>query len=211
MLPAHIVRRLLTPFGVDLSDEQVEQLLTYLELLLRWNKKINLTAIRTPEECVTRHFGESFLLARALRVTGSLLDVGSGAGFPGLALKILVPELSTTLLEPVGKKRAFLREAASRCQMSSVEVVASTIQEASSKDKHGDFDLITIRAVGNLDQLLPYAFSVLRAQGSLCLWVGSDQAEDVMRANLAVEWRDPLPIPLSQKRRILVGKKLSSR
>ncbi|MGH9403017.1 MAG: 16S rRNA (guanine(527)-N(7))-methyltransferase RsmG, partial [Terriglobia bacterium] len=83
---------------------------TYLGLLLRWNEKINLTAIRTPEECVTRHFAESLFLARHEQLNGRLLDIGSGAGFPGLALKVAVPELAVTLLEPVAKKRAFLKE-----------------------------------------------------------------------------------------------------
>jgi hypothetical protein len=118
------LHQLLQPFGLDLTPEKAEKTLAYLTLLLRWNQKINLTAIRDPEECVTRHFGESLFIARHMQLHGSLLDIGSGAGFPGLALKIAFPEISTTLLEPVAKKRAFLKEAARTCGFDKVNVRA---------------------------------------------------------------------------------------
>ena len=101
------LRELLQPYGLELSSFQAGQILSYLNLLLRWNQKINLTAIRDPEECVTRLFGESLFLARRLELYGHLLDIGSGAGFPGLALKIVFPDIFVTLLEPIAKKRAF--------------------------------------------------------------------------------------------------------
>jgi 16S rRNA (guanine527-N7)-methyltransferase len=208
MLSSRSVRELLQPFAVDLADDQVEQVLVYLDLLLRWNRKINLTAIRTPEECITRHFGESFLLSRIDPLTGSLLDVGSGAGFPGLALKILCPEIPMLLLEPVGKKRAFLKEVINVCQLSSVEVAGSTIEQLSREEPRDFFDVVTIRAVGNLGRLVPHALECLKASGHLCLWIGSDQAEAILRSEAPVEWKDPVPIPLARRRQILVGSKL---
>ena len=208
MLSGLSVRELLKPFAVDLSDDQLEQVLTYLDLLLRWNQKINLTAIRTPEECVTRHFGESFLVSHSAHLTGSLLDVGSGAGFPGLALKILRPEMTALLLEPIGKKRAFLREVISACGLTMIKVGASTIEELSRQQGCEVFDLVTMRAVGKLGQLLPHALKCLKARGHLCLWLGSEQVEEVTREKTPVEWRDPILIPLSHKRLILVGTKL---
>ena len=96
-------------------------MIAYLELLLRWNKKINLTGIRDWESCVTRHFGESLYLGRWVGLSGRLLDIGSGAGFPGLSLKIIFPDLSVTLLEPVAKE-GFLKEVARVCGMNLVEV-----------------------------------------------------------------------------------------
>src|SRR3990172_6627889 len=121
MLSVSRVSNLLEPFGLDLHRHQIEQVRAYLELLMRWNQRINLTAIRTPEGCATRHFGESLYLARWVELRGKLLDIGSGAGFPGLALKICSPELAVTLLEPVAKKRAFLKEVARACGFSEVE------------------------------------------------------------------------------------------
>ena len=97
MLGETTVRQLLRPFGLDLSSNQIGQLSAYLELLVRWNQKINLTAIRDRETCVTRHFGESLYLGRSAELDGRLLDIGSGAGFPGLSLKILFPGLVVTL------------------------------------------------------------------------------------------------------------------
>ena len=123
------LRRLLIPFGLELTSRQVEQMTIWMELLIRWSAKINLTTIRTPEEIVTRHFAESMYLAKFLALRGRLLDVGSGAGFPGLALKIIEPQLHVVLLEPVGKKRAFLKEVVRECGFESVEVLGDRIED----------------------------------------------------------------------------------
>src|SRR2546422_9297920 len=123
------VRDLLAPFDLDLTSSQIGKVNTYLDLLLRWNARINLTSVRTPAECVARHFGESLYLSRWVELRGANLDIGSGAGFPGLALKIAFPGLATTLLEPVAKKRAFLKEVARACAMESVEVRSERLEE----------------------------------------------------------------------------------
>lgn len=96
--------------GLALSPVQVDQFLTYLELLLKWNRKMNLTALRAPEEIISRHFLDSLLLIPYLPEKGRLLDIGSGAGFPGLPLKIARPGLSVDLAEATDKKVSFLKE-----------------------------------------------------------------------------------------------------
>lgn len=206
MLDRNTVRKLLSPFDVVLSDESTDQLLRYLDLLLLWNRKINLTSIPTSEECVTRHFGESFFLLHATPLHGSLLDIGSGAGFPGLALKLLAPDLNVVLLEPVAKRRAFLKEVSRSCGMSSVEVLESRILEYTRTGRQQPFDLITVRAVGGLESLIPLAVRLLKPNGFLCLWLGRPQVEEVQRTHPMLEWNDPLPIPLSAERVILVGR-----
>jgi len=199
-------RELLSSFGLQLSSEQIAKLLTYLELLLRWNKKINLTAIRSPDECVTRHFGESLYLTRFVELEGSLLDVGSGAGFPGLALKIAFPRLQVTLLEPVGKKRAFLKEAARVCGMESVEVRSDRLEEFLGLGETMRFAAATSRAVGRLSHLVPQAAECLRPGGGLYLWLSQDQAREAAAGGRnVIEWADPIPIPLSMKRQIWRG------
>ena len=208
MLSSRAVHKLLKPYELDLSDSQVEKVLTYLNLLLRWNEKINLTAIRNPEECVTRHFAESFLLSKAIPLAGSLMDIGSGAGFPGLALKILNPGMTVLLLEPVGKKRAFLKEVANICQLGSVSVAGTTIQEFSRQHAGESFDIITIRAVGNLPSVIPSAVDCLKAFGHLCLWIGSNQAEEILWTDLQIQWKDLIPIPFTRERRLLIGTKV---
>lgn len=199
------LRTLLAPFQVSLSEHQAQQVQAYLDLLLRWNHKINLTAITRPEECVTRHFGETLCLVRCTELGGSLLDIGSGAGFPGLVLKLANPSLAVTLLEPVAKKRAFLKEVARVCELGSVVVLGDRLEDFARTLPAPCFDLATARAVGDLHRLIPEAFRCLTPQGRLCLWLGHSQAETLTRSAPAVRWQDPLPIPLSQEREIWVG------
>jgi len=199
--------KLLEPFGLQLAPRQIAQIVTYLELLLRWNNKINLTAIRTPEECVTRHFGESLYLSRKVELSGSLLDVGSGAGFPGLALRIVFPELAATLLEPVAKKRAFLKEVARACEFSSVEVRSERMEDFVRQENNSRFDTITARAVGRFDRLLPQALRVLSPEGRVLLWVSRAQAKSLDGFREAIRWREPIVLPLGREREIWVGNK----
>ena len=198
MLDETRLRLLLEPFGLDLSSAQAEQILAYLRLLLRWNQKINLTAIRGPEECVTRHFGESLFIARHIEIRGKLLDIGSGAGFPGLALKIAFPQIAVTLLEPVAKKRAFLKEAARTCGFGPIEVRSERLEDLLRATPVPEFDFATLRAVGNLDVLVPLAARCLRPGGSLLLWLTKEQAAALARIESGLTWQDPLPIPLTR-------------
>lgn len=208
MLDETRLRQLLEPFGLDPSSAQADQILAYLHLLLRWNEKINLTAIRQPEECVTRHFGESLFPARHLQLRGDLLDIGSGAGFPGLALKIAFPGITVTLLEPVAKKRAFLKEAARSCGFSKVDVIAERLEDFALAAPPPAFDFATMRAVGNLELLVPLAAKCLKPNGNLLLWLTQDQAAGLAPLESGLAWGEPLPIPLSRTGVIYRGTKL---
>ncbi len=196
---------LLGPFGIVLSADQEDRLRTYLELLTRWSGRINLTSIRDPEQSITRHFGESFYLVRCIDPKGRLLDVGSGAGFPGLALKIIRPGLSVTLLEPVTKKRAFLKEVGRECRMASVEVLGDRIEAFSRRLAVPRFDLVTARAVGKLDRLVNHVCRCLAPDGQICLWLGREESERLQNSRGDIQWLVPIPIPLSRNRTILVG------
>ena len=182
-------------------------LLRYLDLLLRWNRKINLTSVTKPEEIVQRHFGESLYISTSLALKGKLLDIGSGAGFPGLALKILCPDLSVTLLEPVAKKRAFLKEVARACEMADVKVLADRIEAFAEGPRLGVLDLATARAVGNLEALIPAAAKCLKPGGHLALWLGVDQVSTARQAGASLTWSEPIPIPLSNHRVIFADQK----
>lgn len=205
MLSINIVRELLAPFDLKLSDVQIDSLLQYLGLLLQWNQKINLTSIRTAENCITRHFGESLLVCKAVPMRGRLLDIGSGAGFPGLAIKLLAPDLSVVLLEPATRKRAFLKEVARSCGINNVVVVGSRIQDFARQERLDYFDIITARAIGALETLIPVAARLLQAEGWLCVWLGKKQLEEARKAGPKLQWKDPLPIPMSCSRYILAG------
>jgi len=217
MIDESKVQGLLEPFGIRLTNRQMSQMLAYLSLLLHWNQKINLTAVRTAEDCITRHFGESLFIGRFEDLKGRMLDIGSGAGFPGLALKITFPDLSVTLLEPVSKKRAFLKEVARRCDMQNVEVRPDRLEEYAQSIVEAPFDFATCRAVGGLSDLVPRAVKCVKVGGRIFLWLGFGQQRelggDVSAAaeNLRgqVEWRRVAQIPFSKNREIWRGDVLS--
>jgi 16S rRNA (guanine527-N7)-methyltransferase len=197
---------LLRPFlGSDsISDAQLAQTAVYLEVLLKWNAKINLTAIRTPQEIVTRHFGESFFAARNLlsgdASPSSAIDIGSGAGFPGLPLKIWSPNLRLTLIESNGRKATFLREVSRALELSGVEIVPKRAEGVEAQA-----DLITVRAVERFESVLPVAEKLMSSGGTLALLIGAAQEKTAKRLLPKLKWQDPLPIPLSQNRVLLVG------
>ena len=208
MLSEDRVRQVLAPFGLDLQSCQVEQIVTYLDLLARWNEKINLTAIRDPEVCLTRHFGESLFLAKHAALRGSLLDIGSGAGFPGLALKIAFPGIAVTLLEPVTKKRVFLKEAARACGFDKIEVRGERLEEFVRTLQTPSFDSATSRAVGKLDSLVPLTAKCLKPGGSVFLWLTHELSQALPTLSGDFTWAEPLPIPMSRSGEIWRGTKL---
>ena len=122
------IARELAGFGLQLPPPAMAQLSRYLELLLQWNRRVNLTGLRDPREIVRRLFGESLAISRAVELRGWLVDVGSGAGFPGLALKLVAPDLRVTLVEARQKKCAFLKEVARQCGFAGVDVVAERFE-----------------------------------------------------------------------------------
>jgi 16S rRNA (guanine527-N7)-methyltransferase len=198
---------LLEPFLAtdSVSVGQLSQVANYLDLLLKWNAKINLTAIRTPEEIVTRHFGESFFAARHLLAKenqpGSAIDIGSGAGFPGLPMKIWSPDLGLKLIESNGRKATFLREVSRALELSGVEVISKRAEDVETRG-----DLVTLRAVEHFESVLPVAQRLMNPGGALALLIGGAQEESARKRLPKLEWEDSLPIPLSRSRVLLVGR-----
>jgi 16S rRNA (guanine527-N7)-methyltransferase len=202
----------LAEFRISLDAAQIQQIALYTELLLRWNRAINLTAICDVESIIKRHFAESIYLTKVVRLHESLLDVGSGAGFPGLALKVAQPDLGVVLLEPVTKKRAFLKEVVRECGLSQVEVSGVRVEDYSDAQPRA-FGSVTMRAVGSFNTVLPAAAKCLTPDGTLCLWLTRAEASALAERELSFSalfsWSEPVPIPLSRDREILVGKRKS--
>jgi 16S rRNA (guanine527-N7)-methyltransferase len=199
------IRELMAPFGLFLTSGQISRLSSYLDLLLTWNRRINLTSVRTPEECVTRHFGESLYLSKTHALEGRLLDVGSGAGFPGLALKLVFPDLQNTLLEPIAKKRAFLKEVARACGFTNVDVRPERVGTYRATHRGRQFDVATSRAVGDIPEICRHMASCVKIGGQISLWLSEDGAINLPSQTPEVEWREKLTIPLSKRREILSG------
>ena len=222
MQPVRIAA-LLSPFlgGASLSDSQLTQLVTYLDLLLRWNARINLTAVREPEQIVTRHFGESLFAARCLYPSRglepeacSLLDLGSGPGFPGLPIKLWAPALRTTLLESNQRKATFLREVVRALHLSDVKVASDRAENFAAEIANYKLQIansltITLRAVERFHQVLPVAVELLlrfpAISRRLALLIGAAQVEPARALAAALTWSDPLPIPASSQRVLFVG------
>ena len=201
------IAELLAPFtpGEALSAEQLQALSTYLDLLMRWNERINLTAIRSAEQIVTRHFGESLFAARHLLALGQraeVADLGSGAGFPGLPLKIVRPSASVALIESQNKKATFLREVIRALKLTGVHVIAERAETLAR-----EFDLVTMRAVERFERALPIAAGLVAAGGRLALLVGAEQAATAQAILPDVQWQTSIAIPQSAARVLLVGTK----
>ncbi|MGB7148029.1 MAG: 16S rRNA (guanine(527)-N(7))-methyltransferase RsmG [Terriglobales bacterium] len=244
------ISALLEPFlNHPLSEQQLNQISIYIDLLQRWNARINLTAIRTEEEIVTRHFGESLFLARhvfspidchpersqvireadasaqskdpystselttAQGSTGHwplatyhrVLDIGSGAGFPALPLKIWAPEIHLTLIESNHKKSAFLKEVSRALTFTNINVIAERAETLAAREDHLRAHVVTLRAVEHFETILPQAIAFLADQGTLALLVGADQLAK-LPAHTNLKWQSPIPIPNSARRVLVLGR-----
>lgn len=179
------IAELLAPYLADeaLTPAQLNAITIHFELLRKWNARTNLTAVRGPEQIVTRHFGESLFAARHLfpdpQASATLADVGSGAGFPGLPIAVLRPAVSVTLIEAHGKKATFLKEAVRSTGLENVRV-AQVRAEAFREPQ----DVVTLRAVEDFSQILPICAQIVSPGGRLACLIGSSQvkeAEGVMQ------------------------------
>src|SRR5579859_6754465 len=162
----------LAQLGLDGQDPLlVEQFILYRNALLEWNARFNLTAITDPEEVLLKHFLDSLALLTVYdRPEVCLLDIGSGAGFPGLPLKIARPQWRVTLLEATGKKVTFLRHVIETLQLEQIEVVQGRAEEIAHKQEYrATFDVVTARAVSSLPNLLECCAPYCRVGGSIIL------------------------------------------
>ena len=194
---------LLAPFLLaPLTTEQLEQLRVYLALLLKWNAKISLSAVREPEQIVRRHFGESLFAGAHLqaRENSELADLGSGAGFPGLPIAIQLPEMKITLIESQQKKVAFLREAIRAVGIRNASVYAGRAEDSKIKSQ-----IVTMRAVEKFDVSVATAASLVARGGQLVLLIGSAQAQNARSLLPKVRWKEPIDIPESRERVLLIG------
>jgi 16S rRNA (guanine527-N7)-methyltransferase len=194
----------LSAFGIRPSSDQVRQIREYIRILLKWNKLLSLTSITDPIEIVSRHFGESMFASTVLPVENCrLADVGTGAGFPGLALKILSPGLRVTLIESNKKKCAFLSEVVRAINLSEVDVLPIRFEEM--RAEAGSFDIVTARALGGFPELLSWAKHVLVERGHSVLWVGGEDTSRIISVSGWI-WNPAVHLPESQRRFILTGR-----
>lgn len=189
------LRAVLSETGLDATPEAFERMVSHFRLLEKWNRGLNLTRVVAPEEAARRHFGESLLLAQAIGDFGTLADIGSGGGFPGLPIAAGSPQSQVTLIESVGKKAAFLREVSR--DWGNVRVEAKRAEQISRP-----FDWVTMRAV----KASPLLTHVAQLAPNLGLLAGEETVEE-LQTTTGWAWQSPVALPWGDRRFILTGKR----
>jgi 16S rRNA (guanine527-N7)-methyltransferase len=205
--------------GLELTEQQSGQFLRYREELLDWNTRINLTAIRDPGEVMIKHFLDSLSLLMVFDVPEArLLDIGAGAGFPGLPLKIMRPQWQVVLLEATGKKVTFLQHIIETLQLQDVVSVQERAEKLAQQTEYRtSFDIVTARAVASLSALLEYSAPFCRLGGQLIFPKKGDLAEELARgkraaSQLGVRFKADIAVNLpglDDGRRLLVWEQVS--
>jgi 16S rRNA (guanine527-N7)-methyltransferase len=201
-----LLKRGAAALGVALDDQQVAAFRHYRELLLEWNARINLTAITDPREIVVRHFLDSLSVALGVPATlrgevARVLDIGSGAGFPGLALAIAFPRWRVTALEATSKKVRFLREVASALHLSGAHALEGRAEDlAHKREERGHYDVVTARALAPLPTLLEYCEPFAREGGVVIAPKKGELAAELAaggRAAAQLGGRMEAPVPVT--------------
>ena len=179
----------LKELGITLSKEQLRQFLRYYEMLVEWNDKINLTAITQYDEVMKKHFLDSVSLIKAYDVDREVqvIDVGTGAGFPGLALKIAFPKLQVTLLDSLNKRIMFLNEVIRELNLTGVETIHGRAEDYAKPDKLREkYDLCVSRAVANLSTLSEYCLPFVKIGGQFISYKSEKITEEMEKAKKAI-------------------------
>ena len=190
MNPKSLLLESAQALGITLSEAQTDQFMQYLSLLLEWNEKMNLTAITDPVEVVQKHFIDCISVLPHLDLQGgeTMIDVGTGAGFPGVPLKIANPALQVTLLDALQKRLTFLDTLTQSLDLSDVTLVHSRAEDGGQNpDLREQFDLCVSRAVANLAVLLEYCLPFVKVGGKLAALKGPDATQEIEQAQNALQ------------------------
>lgn len=185
----HILEDGCQAFGVTLTDKQIEQFEKYYELLVEWNKVMNLTGITEFDEVMQKHFVDSVAAAKyaEMEKVNSLIDVGTGAGFPGIPLKIVYPHIQVTLLDSLNKRIKFLEEVVDNLGLTGIETVHGRAEDAAKKAEYREqFDLSVSRAVANLASLTEYCLPFVKVGGKFVSYKSVSVDEEITQSKKAV-------------------------
>ena len=175
--------------GIELSDIQLRQFQDYMSLLLDWNERINLTAITEEDEIISKHFLDSMTLicSEKLKVGDSLIDIGAGAGFPSIPVKIARPDLNITMLDSLNKRIDFLDEVVSKLELKDIEAIHSRAEDGARTYLRESFDIATARAVANLAILAEYTLPYVKVGGYFVAMKGTAPEEEINSSKPAIK------------------------
>lgn len=202
--------------GVNITDEQAEKFYSYTNMLLEWNEKINLTAITELDDIIQKHFIDSLTIDKYVKENASIIDVGTGAGFPGIPLKIVRDDINVTLLDALNKRINFLNEVIEQNKLTNIKTIHARAEEAGkNKNIRESFDIATSRAVAPLNVLVEYLLPLIKIGGRCICMKGSNTKEEIENSRKAIsilggtiEEIQELELPDSDiKRTIIVIKK----
>ena len=174
--------------GVLLNDDEVKMFEEYQELLLEWNEKINLTAITDENDIITKHFVDSLYCLKYIKDGDKIIDVGTGAGFPGIPIKIVSHETEITLLDSLNKRIIYLEEVINKLGLEKIEAIHGRAEEFGINPKFREkYDIVTARAVANMKVLSEYCIPFLKVGGKFICMKGSDYKEELNDAKSHIE------------------------
>ena len=204
---------------INLTNKQLNEFYTYMNLLIEWNKNINLTAITEPEEIIKKHFIDSLTISKNIQKDSSIIDVGTGAGFPGIPLKIVREDINVVLLDALNKRLNFLNEVIKENELKNIETVHFRAEEIGKNKKYREkYDIATSRAVAQLNILAEYLLPLVKIGGKCICMKGSNVEEELKNSKKAItllggeiEKIEEFILPDSDiKRNVIIIKKVNS-
>lgn len=204
--------------NIELEDKKIEDFYKYMNLLIEWNEKINLTAIIEPKEIILKHFIDSLTIEKYIKNTDKMIDVGTGAGFPGIPISISKENQNITLLDSLNKRILFLDEIIKKLQLKNIKTIHSRVEEiGKNKNEREKYDIATSRAVAPLNILLEYLLPLVKIGGK-CICMKGSNIEEIENANNAlkilggeIEKIEKINLPDSDmERNIIIVKKVKN-
>lgn len=211
--------KLASKIEIELSLDETEKLYKFMYLLLEWNEKINLTAITEPEDIILKHFVDSITIKKYIKSENKVLDMGTGAGFPGIPLKIISSDTYFTLVDSLNKRIIFLNEVCDKLKLDKIENIHSRAEELAKNKKYREqYDVVTSRAVARLASLVEYMLPFVKVGGRCICMKGSNVDEELIEAKKAInvlggeiEKVDKFLLPNSDiERNIVIIKKIKN-
>lgn len=181
------IKEYATLINIELQEEQIEKMYVFMNEMIAWNKNVNLTAIIEPEEIILKHFIDSLTIAKNIKINASVIDVGTGAGFPGIPLKIIREDLNIVLLDSLNKRVTFLNHIIDTLHLKKIEAVHARVEEFAKNKKYREsFDIATSRAVANLSTLSEYLLPMIKIGGNAICMKGSEVEEEIEKSKNAI-------------------------